>query len=455
MLSTFTKRFTQLFRPDLCQQLAQTHGWQQRRGKISAFEFLYSVVFGQSSALALTLNAQAASLSQPVSRQAIDQRYTPAAVAFFKAAFAQGLQQTLAYQLDSPLSQLLQKGFAAVRLFDSTTCACAPALATLFPACGGDGAAAGLKVLLSYDYGRSQLQPLAVLAAKRSDQGLATLVAQHVGVNELGIFDKGFYKAEALRDLHQRGGYFLVPWPRSATVWQTSAAGQRQLLDLAAQLRTTTAESREWSQVELGRTELAHLGPVRLLAYRLSPESAARRRAHLREQSRTQGRQPTAEALELAGWWLLLTNAPAQRLPLAAAAYLYRVRWQVELIFKQWKSVLRLQILPSTNPNRVQCEVWARLLAAVLGFVWHQHAGAACLTLHQRELSFLKLAKQLQQHAQILTRTLFSQRAGWEPLLRELWHKVLKLARKEQQPSRQTTWQNLRIRWLDLLPTTG
>src|ERR1035438_4928303 len=84
----------------------------------------------------------------------------------------------------------------------------------------------------------------------------------------------------------------------------------------------------------------------------------------------------------------------------SAAAYLYRVRWQVELIFKQWKSVLRLQILPSTNENRVQCEVWARLLAAVLGFVWHQHAGAACQSLHQREISFLKLAKQLQQHGQ-------------------------------------------------------
>jgi hypothetical protein len=214
MSTAFIKRFTQLFRPDLCQQLAKAHGWQKRRGKISAFEFLYSLVFGQSSSLALTLNAQAASLSQTVTRQAIDQRYTPAAVAFFKAAFAQGLQQTLEYQLDSPMSRLLQRGFGAIRLFDSTHCACAPALSTLFPACGGGGGQAGLKVLLSYDYGRSQLQPLAVLPGKRSDQGLAGLVAEHVGTNELGIFDKGFYKAEPLRRIHQRGGYFLLPWPR-------------------------------------------------------------------------------------------------------------------------------------------------------------------------------------------------------------------------------------------------
>lgn len=155
----------------------------------------------------------------------------------------------------------------------------------------------------------------------------------------------------------------------------------------------------------------------------------------------------------MAGWLLLITNAPAQRLPLAAAAYLYRVRWQVELIFKQWKSVLRIHILPSNNKYRVQCEVWARLLAAVLGFVWHQHAGAACQTHHQREISFLKLAKQLQQYGQVLVRTLFTDRAGWETLLREIWNKVLKLARKEHQKSRQTTWENLCTHWLDLLPT--
>ena len=145
MLSTFAKRFTQLFRPEHCLQLAKEHGWQIRRGKIPPFEFLYSSVLGQSSALALTLNAQATSLSQTVSRQAVDQRYTAAAVAFFKAAFEQGLQQTLAYRLDSPMSLLLQKGFAAIRLFDSTSCGCAPALSTVFPARGGGGGEAGLK----------------------------------------------------------------------------------------------------------------------------------------------------------------------------------------------------------------------------------------------------------------------------------------------------------------------
>jgi IS4 transposase len=81
--------------------------------------------------------------------------------------------------------------------------------------------------------------------------------------------------------------------------------------------------------------------------------------------SRRQGRVPTQEALELAGWLILITNAPEVKLPSAVLAYLYRLRWQVELIFKQCKDTLRLDQSRSDNPWRAQCEIWARLLAAV------------------------------------------------------------------------------------------
>src|SRR3989442_9009893 len=177
MRSLFIQRFIQLLRPELCQQLAKASGWCKRSGKISSFEFLFSLVFGQGSALALTLNAQATGLSQAVSRQAIDQRYTPEAVAYFKAAFEKALQSTLGWQSDCPIAQRLREHFAALRLFDSTQCACSDALASLFPACGGGGGEAGLKMLLSYEYGSRQLRPLGGLPGKRLDQGLAELAA--------------------------------------------------------------------------------------------------------------------------------------------------------------------------------------------------------------------------------------------------------------------------------------
>ena len=443
LADTLAERLNQLIRPDRAQQLAKEHGWCKRQGKISPFEFLFSAV-GQSSALDLTLNAQAGALSQPVTRQAIDQRYNPAAVAFFEAAFQHGLATTLSWETDSPMARLLQQRFAAVRLFDSTHCPCSDSLAKIFPGYGGGGGQAGLKVLLSYDYGAGQLHPLAVLSANHSDQGLVDQVAQQIGPGELGILDKGFYKARSLASVHQRGGHFLVPWPHGVSVWELDDAGQRQAraLDVAGCLKASTTSCVEWN-VELGHTQDSRLGPVRLVAFRLPEENANRRRAQLREKYRTKGRQPTATALELAGWLLLLTNAPAALLPASALGYLYRVRWQIELIFKQWKSVLRLDVLPSQNAYRVQCEVWARLLNALLTFVWYQHANAASLQSYDREMSFSKVAKLLQQEGQTLARTLFTARERILSEFRRIWKKLLKLGRKERQPSRPTTWENV------------
>jgi hypothetical protein len=269
----------------------------------------------------------------------------------------------------------------------------------------------------------------------------------------LGIFDKGFYQAQALRQVQARGGYFLLPWHQGVSVWELEAAGPgRTPIAVAAHLKASSQFCEEWSGVELGQTPESRLGPVRLIAYRLAEQNTNRRRAQLREKCRTHGRQPTEQALELAGWLILLTNAPTALLPTAAASYVYRVRWQVELIFKQWKSVLRLDVLPSENAFRVQCEVWARLLTALLAFVWYQHANAACLKLHQCEISFSKVAKQLQQQGQSLVRALFGDRAWIESEFRRLWKRILKLARKERQPSRPTTWENLCTHWLEVLP---
>lgn len=443
MINTLVQRLAQIIQPQRAQQLAKEHGWYQRRGKISPFEFLYSGL-GQGSACELTLNAQASSLSQPVTRQAIDQRYIPQAVEFFKSAFQESLSTALSWKIDSTMTQLLQTRFTAVRLFDSTRCPCSDALATIFPASGGGGGQAGVKLLLAYDYGTGQIQPLDLLPAKRSDQGLTERVAEQLGSGELGLWDKGFYKAEALRGVMERGAYFVTPWSQGVDVYISNQNEQpREALDVAAALKASKDKCVEWTAVQLGQTSKTRLGPLRLIAYRLREEQANRRRAQLREKCRTHGRLPTEQALELAGWLILVTNAPADLLPTAAVGSFYRVRWQVELVFKQFKSVLRLDVLVSENPARVQCEIWGRLLLALLTFVWYQHLNAACLELHECEISFAKVAKLLQQQGHSLVEVLFGDRVRLQSEYRRLWNKLLKLARKERQPSRLTTWENL------------
>ena len=45
---------------------------------------------------------------------------------------------------------------------------------------------------------------------------------------------------------------------------------------------------------------------------------------------------------------------------------LYRIRWQIELVFKTWKSILAIHKIRSARLERLMCEVYGKLIVAVL-----------------------------------------------------------------------------------------
>jgi hypothetical protein len=446
-MTAFVSQFIQWFHPETFIHLARQTGWLVRARKIDPFEFLLGPVFGQLSALRLTLSAQASHYTQPVSRQAVGDRYNAKAVDYYRAAFGHCLTQSLQHPPAAVQTAVLAEHFAAVYLVDSTGFDCPASLARVYPGCGGAASAANAKVLLRYEYLRGQFEPLAVVPGKTPDQGLGHRVVADWKPGVLQIWDKGFFSLEALRAGTAAGGYFLLPCPRSVSLW-LEEFGQRRELDLAATLRRSQQAVVEWAAVSLG-TKPSEAVTVRLVAYRLSPESASRQRAGLREAARKQGRIPPAAALELAGWLIVMTNASAERLPTSVLSYFYRVRWQIELVFKQCKSVLRLdQTEAHTNEHRMQCEIWARLMAGIVVFHWHGHLQAAAARAGRGELSFAQVASQLRQRGWALAKALV---AGGEELrhwLSETWRHLLRTTRKGRQRSRPTTWQLLEEHWL-------
>ena len=62
----------------------------------------------------------------------------------------------------------------------------------------------------------------------------------------------------------------------------------------------------------------------------------------------------------------LLTNLAPQRYPLDTICRAYKWRWQVELLFKEWKSYANLHAFDTANPAIVEGLIWAAIAAAVL-----------------------------------------------------------------------------------------
>jgi Transposase DDE domain len=105
---------------------------------------------------------------------------------------------------------------------------------------------------------------------------------------------------------------------------------------------------------------------VRLVAAKLDPTATRRARRRARRKAQKAGRTITAPTLAVAGWLLLITTLDAGTWSTADVLYVYRARWQIELVFKKMKQLLRLNQIRSKHRTSVEATVRALVIAWAL-----------------------------------------------------------------------------------------
>src|SRR5216683_4311422 len=105
---------------------------------------------------------------------------------------------------------------------------------------------------------------------------------------------------------------------------------------------------------------------VRLIAAKLDPATARQARRRQRRKAQKAGRTITAPTLAGAGWLLVITTLSAATWSPTDVLFLYRARWQVELVFKKMKQLLRLNQIRSKHLTSVEATVRALLIAWAL-----------------------------------------------------------------------------------------
>ncbi|MFN8503611.1 MAG: transposase [Kouleothrix sp.] len=74
----------------------------------------------------------------------------------------------------------------------------------------------------------------------------------------------------------------------------------------------------------------------------------------------------SALRLALAAWSVFVTTIPPDGLTVTEALVLARARWQIELLFKLWKSHGQIDLVRDVQPWRVLCELYGRLLNQIV-----------------------------------------------------------------------------------------
>ena len=135
-----------------------------------------------------------------------------------------------------------------------------------------------------------------------------------------------------------------------------------KVINLGKWLATTQRDVTD-SPVLLGKRRKL---PARFLAHRVADDIANARRRKIRADAKKKGRQPSKRRLAVADWIILVTNVPSNLLTADKALTVMRIRWQIELIFKLWKSVNSLDKSRSEKKWRILTEVYGKLLVVLL-----------------------------------------------------------------------------------------
>jgi Transposase DDE domain len=334
------------------QRLGRLSQFIRRQRTLTAADFAQTLVFGWIDHPRAPLESFAVRLD--LSAQALQQRMTPQAQAFFHALIAAALRHV---QAARPTRLGVLRRFAAVVVEDSTLLALPADCAAAWRGHGGSDPQAGraaLKVLIRWELLSGQLLALRCLPGVSADRPLAATAAD-LPAGALHLADQGFFDSQRWAGWAKHFWISRVPANVQVAVsgaWQPLAdwlAHQPPEFDGPAQL--------------VRRHGLA----CRLTARRCPPEVAARRRQKLRAYTRRKkGREPSARQLVACDWLVLASNVPAERLTARELWVAYRCRWQIELLFKRGKQQLGWAFSHGRTGRRVLVEVLAKLLGLIV-----------------------------------------------------------------------------------------
>jgi len=408
---------------DEAETAAQETGWVRRCRRFSGATLVQTLVLGwlhKPRAPLDGLTEIAADLGIDVSLQALDKRFTPAGSHCLARLLTQALQRVVAAQ---PLDVALLSRFAGVYVYDSTTLSLPRALVEQFPGSGRDRAGqrpAALKCQVELELSTGALD-FHIEPARQTDVR-SELVRRPLPAGSLRLADRGYLDLTRLADDTAAGIYWLSRLQSGMIV---EGAGRRGTL--AAWLKGCAAACVDQA-VAVGTQGL----PCRLLARRVPAAVAQKRRHKVQQRAKKQGRKVSVERLVLCDWNVCITNLPTTLLTSAEAWVLLRARWQIELLFKLWKSHGGLAFSHGHRAARVLCEVYAKLIGMVVQH-WLLLASAGSLL----AWSWTKAARRVRRRAVELGQALqgvASLVAVLERLQRRIQRRC-RLSKRQRQPT--------------------
>ncbi len=390
----FIKRVSHFFDKEIVEEKARETRFVQRTSAITGHLFLAIFTFAMSvhgtpslNQLVGLLNALLPEIN--VSREAFHQRINKEAVTFFETMLSLAVKLEFPRGIELPVLD----SFERILIFDSTSFQLPENLASYFKGSGGVSSKSAIKIVFGYDFKSYQFF-YSLLDGTASDHLINNGMMEKIGSRDLVLVDLGYFGVPTFAEIDAKDAFLLTRLTSNTVPYrlddETNKFVEVDLLELVQHV------SYEAKEIKLYLKSGMIFLPVRLILEKVPEEVKAQRLRKLNKEDKRARKQSTKRTKILQGFNLHITTASVQDIPTESVRTFYTIRWQIELVFKSWKSNFKLDEVNGKRPERIKMMLYAKLLLIfIVGkitnlakfYVWQKF---------RRELSEFQVARHFQ-----------------------------------------------------------
>lgn len=336
--------FKRAFSEQTITAIGRSTGFFKRERNMTPMKMMMSLLScfagGQSTTLADVQRSYNALSAEPMAYKPFHNQLSKAAFARFMQELASHVLSTLVVEVLKPTRAGRLSEFGRVLIQDGSSFAVKDTLRRTYPGRFTTVSPAAVELHVTWNLCRESIEQVVLTPDTFTER--AELPPAESLHGDLLLADCGYFDRHYLRAVAEHGGCFLIRAQKGINpVIESVNSGARASRVVGHQLKDVHGQ-------------LAKNQPNDLVVrWQVGRES-------LRCRVVSCWNAKTRQFVHLA------TNLPASRYDAATVSQVYRLRWQIELLFKEWKSHANLHAFSTAKPAIVEGLVWAAIVVAAI-----------------------------------------------------------------------------------------
>ena len=358
-INEFIEKLSTFFNKEIIEDVARDSNFVERESKLTGHLFLSVFTFGMTIYGNPSLEDLIGLLhlvkpKLKYTREALHQRIDEDAVKFFEEMLSLELKLVIPKSFDLEILSF----FKRVLIQDSTSFELPEKLSNFFKGCGGSASEAGIKIQFFYDLKSSHFL-YQIQDGVSPDNKYENSFIAHIEKDDLVIRDLGYSNSKVFVEIALNLAFYLSRCKSDLPLYEKDEQGEYVKIDLVDKIKNI---KNRLVEIEVYLRKDKTFAATRLVIERVPDSVKNSRLRRINKYNKKKGYKTSKRTKILQCFNLYISNAPEKALDKKHFRILYAVRWQIELVFKNWKSNFALDKITCKKVERVKCMIYAKLL---------------------------------------------------------------------------------------------